>query len=176
MQARTLAASVLLLAAGCGSATSPAAVPGPAVDAAAGRLEQVQRSLDTWGDASTLPVARAAAARVNDLIVGRPGTVGLLPSEDGDAGLATAVASCAGPDLLGGSWDDPAERWAILATAIDEWTPSNNTFPTLPSHAQRVVGWATLTVRAVSLEQAHEYSGHARLHVAAARDALADCR
>lgn len=152
------------------------------------RVEQVQQQVNLWRDASTLADAQATAADARLLITGpdvagleppagtRSGvTEGLLPDDSDGPGLASAVADCAGPDLLGGSWDDQEQRWTILRTAIDQWAPDNNTFPALPSHPQRVVGWATLTL-ASSLDLAHEYSGHAQLHVDAARDALADCR
>ena len=164
--------------------------PAPASDVAdvASRIDQVQDAVDTWRDASSLGEAQKAANRARVLITGPdvPGfapegstedvDVGLLPDDDGTDGVGSVVESCAGPDLLGGSWDDAAERWAILRTAIDEWAPGNNTFPSLPSHAQRVVGWASLTLATDNVEQAREYSSHAQLHVDASRDALNSCR
>ncbi len=177
-----------MLLAACSSSTD---APPTRPDAAPvlERVEQVQQQVDLWRDASTLDGAQAAAAQARLLITGpdvaglaSPAGIradvdeGLLPDDSDGPGLASSVADCAGPDLLGGSWDDQAQRWTILRTAIDEWGPDNNTFPSLPSHPQRVVGWATLTLGTTSLDRAHEYSGHAQLHVDAARDALADCR
>lgn len=177
-----------MLLAACSSSTDGTATQSDAAPVLE-RVEQVQQQVDLWRDASTLDAAQAAAAQARLLITGpdvaglaSPAGIrsdvdqGLLPDDDDGPGLASSVADCAGPDLLGGSWDDQAQRWKILRTAIDEWGPDNNTFPALPSHPQRVVGWATLTLGTTSLDQAHEYSGHAQLHVDAARDALADCR
>jgi hypothetical protein len=66
-------------------------------------------------------------------------------------------------------------RWATAQDVYDAWTPTDNTMPTLPSHPQRVVGWATLTLATDSLDVAHEYAGHAQLHVDASRSALEAC-
>jgi len=52
--------------------------------------------------------------------------------------------------------------------------PDNNTFPALPSHAQRVVGWATLTLRTHSLADALQYSGHATGHARVVHQSLED--
>ena len=192
----SLLATALLGA--CGSSDdTPPAEPGSSSGMGTGtsetaavleRIEQVQQQVDLWRDASTIDDAQAAAAEARLLVTG-PGvagleppagtpadvTEGLLPDDSDRPGLASAVKDCAGPDLLGGSWDDQEQRWQILRTAIDEWAPDNNTFPSLPSHPQRVVGWATLTLGTSDLDLAQEYSGHAQLHVDAARDALADC-
>ena len=102
---------------------------------------------------------------------------GLLAGVDGTpAGLADPLASnqCVLDNVLGGAWDDPAERWDIMLEAIDQWAPGNNTMPTLPSHPMRVVGWATFTLASDSLDDAHEYAGHAQLHVDISIRAL-DC-
>ena len=56
--------------------------------------------------------------------------------------------------------------------AVAEWTPSFNTMPGLPSHPQRVVGWATFTIESESRAEAHEYAGHAGLHLDASQRAL----
>lgn len=84
------------------------------------------------------------------------------------------AADCVNRDVLGGSWDDPVGRWSLLDDGIDEWAPANNTFPSLPSHPMRIVGWATLT-QSASFEEAIEYSGHAYLHVDISQEALAQC-
>ena len=96
-----------------------------------------------------------------------------------DGTIGAGVMACEGcshcRDLKASTWDDPEQGWIILRDAIAAWAPDGNTFPDLPSHAQRVVGWATLTLRADDLAEAQEYSGHAQLHVDASRDALTTC-
>ena len=62
-----------------------------------------------------------------------------------------------------------------MAIAIEEWSPTNNTMPSLASHPMRIVGWATFTMATDSLDLAHEYAGHARLHVDISRKTL-DCQ
>ena len=168
----------------------------PAVDGAAvgERLEQIASEVDAWARSSTLEQARAHAEAAANLIVGRDGfgygdrdgngeisgavEEGLLPGLSGHpAGLvldAMGNAECVNRDVLGGDWDDPVQRWAVLAEAIDAWTPVNNTFPSLPSHPMRVVGWAELT-RSGTFEEAIEYAGHAHLHVSVTRAALSGC-
>ncbi len=103
--------------------------------------------------------------------------VGLLPGLQGQAGLARPgdVKRCVEADVLGGPWDDPAARWAQATQAAQDWTEQNNTFPTLRSHPQRIYGWASLTLATDSLDDAHEYAGHAQLHVDVARDAIEGC-
>jgi hypothetical protein len=61
-----------------------------------------------------------------------------------------------------------------MLTAIEEWRPDRNTMPSLPSHPMRIVGWATFTLASTSLDDAHEYAGHAQLHVNVSLAAL-DC-
>jgi len=78
-------------------------------------------------------------------------------------------------DVLGGSWADPSGRWQEVRTRVAAWSQTNNTFPALPSHPQRVVGWASLTLAAPTLELAREYAGHAQLHVRITREALNGC-
>ncbi len=73
--------------------------------------------------------------------------------------------------MLGGSWDDAAGRWGIAQTAYGEWTRSHNTMPSLLSHPQRVVGWATFTLATDSLDEAREYAGHAEIHARLTRAA-----
>jgi hypothetical protein len=62
-----------------------------------------------------------------------------------------------------------------LADAIAAWSPASNTFPSLPSHPQRIVGWATLALGADDLPTALEVGGHARLHIDIASRAVTDC-
>lgn len=155
------------------------------------RIEVVQTQLDTWAGTGDLATAQEAAEGVINLVVGSEGPYygdatgndvvtggtgsGLLPGLDGQPGLADTDSTnqCVVDDVLGGSWEDPADRWDTLDTAIDEWSTSNNTYPALPSHPQRVVGWARLTLEADTVEEATEYAGHAQIHVDASRDAYA---
>ncbi len=185
--------ALLLLVSACGSNADG---PGRAVDAtvASARLEQIADEVDAWAGSSTLSEARAHAEAAANLVVG-PGGLGygdrdgngqtggavkggLLPGPDGSpAGVVLDTVGdddCVRRDVLGGSWDDPRARWSLLAVAIDEWAPDNNTFPSLPSHPMRVVGWATLA-QSATFAEAIEYSGHADLHVDVTRDALSRC-
>lgn len=182
-------------AAACGSEVpraSPASpVRGPA-QAAQASVVSIDEAVATWATAATVEEAHAAAERARNKVVGddnprygdadRDGTidgattVGLLPGIDGRPGLASRAANaCMEADVLGGSWDDAGERWAILDRAIAAYRPDNNLFPSLPSHAQRVVGWATLALAADDLDEIHEFAGHAGLHSRVIRDAVSDC-
>lgn len=195
--AAALALAVLILG-GCGEAdegaagdktTNPSvgAAPAtgdaggtPAIDAAHARLDEIDEAVARWADAGSLDEAAAAAEEARGLVTGEvasSGPPGLLPGRGGEAGLVSPLAGCAAveADVLGGDWSDPAGRWAVADEAIAEWAPGNNTFPSLPSHPQRVVGWATLTVETSSLDDAHEYAGHAKLHVDVSREALSTC-
>jgi hypothetical protein len=200
---RVLVLSLILVAAACGSSTENGTDPdgadtsiAAAADAAEAteRLEQIATEVDAWAAASTIEEAEGHAEAAANLVVG-PGGLGygdrdgdgeiagdvpegLLPGPDGiPEGIvldSIGAAECVNRDVLGGDWDDPVARWAVLAEAIDQWAPDNNTFPSLPSHPMRIVGWATLT-QSGSFEEAIEYSGHADLHVDVTRDALARC-
>jgi hypothetical protein len=177
--------------AGADTATRSSA-PDPA-GAVADRLADMGDAVERWRAADTLAEAGAAAETAANLVVGPNGPgygdrdgdgtiggirdVGLLPGLDGTpSGLANELADveCVEADVLGGSWDDPAARWDEMLVAIDAWRPTNNTMPSLASHPMRVVGWATFTLGADSLDEAHEYGGHARLHVDVSTAAL-DC-
>lgn len=161
------------------------------------RLDAIEASVTQWRSAETLAEAKAGAEAARNFVVGPTGpgygdgdgdgTIrgenegGLLPglTLEGLAQLSS-VSPCAVADVLGGSWSDPAARWATAQDAYDAWTPSNNTMPTLPSHPQRIVGWATFTLAldgaaTDSLDDAHEYAGHAQLHVDVSRAALEPC-
>ena len=160
--------------------------------AIADRLDAIQVAIDDWAGAETIEEAHVAAETAHNLVSGTEtlgagdrdgdGTVGgdvdagLLPAQDGSTGLvADLPEECDLVDVLGGDWSDPEQRWETVQTAIEEWAPTNNTFPDLPSHPQRIVGWATLTLRSDDLDEAHEYSGHAQLHLDVARDAIEAC-
>ncbi|WP_062386779.1 hypothetical protein [Demequina iriomotensis] len=157
------------------------------------RLDAVDAAVDDWSAASSLAAAHEAAERARNLVVGPAGPLygdadgdgtlageaseGLLPGLDGSPGIAEpAVNACVDRDVLGGSWVDPRARWQEATEAIDAWSPTSNTFPALPSHPQRVVGWATLTLESDDPDEAHEYAGHARLHVDVTRAAFEACR
>lgn len=157
------------------------------------RLAAIDRAVDRWDRASTLAAAKNHAEEARNLIVGAAGPFygdadhdgdvagaadhGLLPGLKGEKGLAGPSANaCVITDILGGSWHEPAKRWSQMQSAIAGWTPTRNTFPSLRSHAQRVVGWASLTLKAGSLGEAHEYASHARLHVDISLRAYSSCR
>ncbi len=151
------------------------------------------RAVPNTTSTSTLAAAREAAEVAANLIVGPNGpdygdrngdgvisgesAVGLLSGLDGTpTGLAVPLAAnaCIAADVLGGSWDDPEAEWGGMLDTIDAWRPDNNTMPTLASHPMRIVGWATFTLNSDSLDEAHEYAGHAKLHVDVSVRAL-DC-
>lgn len=159
----------------------------------ADRLDSIDAVVAQWRTAPTLAAAQAAAEAAANLVVGPNGpgygdrngdgvvggesVQGVLPGLDGSsAGLATPLASnqCVVNDVLGGDWNDPASEWGKMLSAIDAWRPANNTMPSLASHPMRIVGWAAFTVASESLDDAHEYAGHAKLHVDVSVRAL-DC-
>lgn len=166
--------------------STPRAAPGDsdALTTYTARLDEIRGAVDDWAAATTISAAHAAAEVAANLVVG-PGGPGFGDRDDdgtagGDAdegllsgrggtppGIATALAErgCVGRDVLGAAADDVDAGWGQMLRAIDEWTPSDNTMPSLASHPMRVVGWATFTLASDSLDEAHEYAGHARLHV-----------
>lgn len=165
----------------------------PTSHSLATRLAAVDEAVSRWAAASTLAAAHEAAEEARNLIVGASGPfygdanndgrisgaseVGVLPGLNGQHSLAGPTDNaCVVADVLGGSWIDPARRWSQLQDAIARWTPRRNTFPSLPSHAQRVVGWASLTLKTRSFVEAREYAAHARLHVDISTRALTSCR
>lgn len=192
VRAALLTVPCLVLAlTGCGDGGSGAATTTPGDDtqrAALDRAAAVEDAVRTWSDAATLAEAQAAAERARNLITGphvsgagdgdgdgdvEPVAVGLLPGDDGSPGLAsTLTGACVQRDVLGGSWDDPPARWDEVLRRIETWAPGANRFPELPSHAQRVVGWASLTLAADDVAEAHEYAGHALGHARITTEAL----
>lgn len=154
---------------------------------------KVDDAATVWENADSITEAHAAAEAAANLVVGPGGPgygdrdgngnvdgdneFGVLPGLDGSpAGLANALADneCIAADVLGGSWDDPADRWATMQSVIDAWSPDDNTIPDLPSHPMRIVGWATLTLATDSLDEARQHGGRAQLSVIASLDAI-DC-
>jgi len=187
-----LTIAVPLLAGAC-SSSDAVGTPGSTDLALTERVDAVAAAVDDWQDAATLAQAKADAEAALNLIVGPDGPgygdsdgdgviqgetdMGLLPGSLGEAGIAQSepTNSCVQADVLGGSWEDPADRWATAQAVYDAWTPSDNTMPSLPSHPQRIVGWATLTLATDSLDEALEYAGHAQIHVDASRVAVEAC-
>jgi len=189
--ARLLVAAAALAAVASSSDASASRLAGPsAAGAALVRAVAIQVAVRRWAQASTLHAAQVAAREARSLVTGPHAgglgaadggavdhriRVGLLPGSDGTPGLANPGATgCVLSDVLGGSWANPRARWAAALGRINGWTPANNTFPGFPSHAQRIVGWATLTLRARTLAQAHAYSGHATGHADVVVSALRD--
>ena len=186
------AISTPLLLGACSSsdATDIAGNPDPAL---VERANAIGAAVDSWGAAATLPEAKAAAEAALNLVVGPSGPsygdldgdgvvqgmsdTGLLPGLMGEEGLAQSppIDACVEADVLGGSWDDPGARWDAAAAVYGAWTPSNNTMPTLASHPQRIVGWATLTLATDSLDEAHAYAGYAQIHVDVSLSAIEGC-
>jgi len=156
------------------------------------RLALIENAIGRWRRAANLTEARSAAEEARNLVVGaagpfygdtdRDGVIrgaskrGLLPGLRGEDAVAQPEdGDCVVRDILGGSWNEPSKRWSILDAAIKSWTPSRNTFPMLPSHPQRIVGWATLALSTDSLGMAKEYGGHALLHIEVSSEAFAQC-
>ncbi|WP_062520428.1 hypothetical protein [Demequina silvatica] len=185
---RALLAIPLLALAACSPAASTDMPP-----EVAERFDQLETALAGWEDAASIEEAHANAEAARNLITGVDGPlygdgdgdgeiagsspVGLLPGYGGEPGLVhdPAVNPCVEADVLGGSWETPAERWDQVTAAIDAWEVTANTFPSLESHPQRIVGWATLTLASDSLDTALEYAGHARLHLDASTYAYDSC-
>ncbi len=185
---------VVSLAASCSSSGATSSTTDPPADTTAlvARIDEIDAAIAAWGSATDIAAAHAAAEAARNLVVGAHGPhygdadgdgqiggtaqEGLLPGLDGSAGLADpSIGPCLDRDVLGGSWSDPAARWNELDAAIAAWTPTNNTFPALASHPQRIVGWASLTLATDDLATALEYAGHAHLHIDVASSAVADC-
>ena len=195
--ARAVVAVVLTagVVAGCSSASNSGSKDSATTadaTALAARLTQIDEAINSWQSSPDLAAARVFAETARNLVVGPDGPYygdadgdgtiegaserGLLPGVDGQSGIATeAFGVCVTRDVLGGSWADPQARWAELDDKITAWSPKNNPFPTLASHPQRIVGWATLAIDAATLEEALEYAGHAHLHIDVAQQAVTAC-
>lgn len=181
---------------------TPAAVPAdqaaiPPVEALGERIDVVASHVSRWADADTLAEAKAAAEAAANHIVGPrgpgfgdrdgdgeirgPTDAGVLPGLDGEPpGFALVAAEAGAPecvtrDILGGSWVDPVARWAELREAVAAWRPDHNTFPSLASHAQRIVGRALLTLAGDDLGEAHTFAGHAGIHIRVSAAAITSC-
>jgi hypothetical protein len=193
--------AIPLIAAGCASdpvsttaAPTTESAPTPnevGLGDVADRLDEISAAVAAWSAATDIAAAHHAAEEARNLIVGEAGPYfgdadgdgvvagaspnGLLPGLDGTSGIAPLSLACLERDVLGGEWDDPIQRWQILDDAIAAWASTNNTFPSLPSHPMRVIGWATLTLASDNLETARQFAGHARLHVDISLRALNGC-
>lgn len=156
------------------------------------RVNAIDAAIADWRGARTMAAAKAGAEKARNLITGPNGPgygdldrdgeiagkvdVGLLPGLAGQSGLASDHPNpCMQKDVLGGDFSDAAARWATMDRATSDWRATNNTFPALPSHPQRIVGWATLALTRANLAQAREYAGHAQLHADKTRLAVAGC-
>lgn len=187
-----LVVALALVAAGCASGGGADAGSTPIPVDVESRLDGLDEAVAGWRTAQDLADAHRNAEAARNLIVGPDGPfygdadgdgaiegasdIGLLPGLGGEPGLAQPpVNPCVERDVLGGAWDDPEGRWDEFSATLAEWAPGNNTMPRLPSHPQRVVGWATLTLGSHSLDDAREYAGHAQLHVDITRSAYAAC-
>jgi len=158
------------------------------------RLFRAEIPVTNWGRAADLAEAHASAEAAANLMTGSKGweygdrdgngviededvgEFGVLPGLDGNpAGLAAPVDNeCVEADVLGGSWDDPAGRWAELETALEAWTPENDTISALASQPMQVVGWATLAISTDVLDEARDFGDLATVNVEASIEA-ADC-
>ncbi len=185
-----LCAASLLTA--CGSPGNGGVAASTDLELAA-RVDALNTAVSAWQSASTIAEAHAAAEAARNLVVGPDGpfygdadgdgdvaginSIGLLPGLGGEPGLAQnePVNACVVAHVLGGAWDEPSTRWGDAVAAIDVWAPTNNTFPGLASHPQRIVGWATLTLATADLDTALEYAGHARLHTDITSQAIQAC-
>ncbi|WP_396668357.1 hypothetical protein [Microbacterium sp. R86528] len=186
--------ALTLALAGCATGSSDVDnVEGsPAVAELSERLGETTVAISAWQDAEDLAELKQAAEQVRNLVTGEAGpyygdadgddivtgaaTVGVLPGLEGEPGLASIIeGDCLEQDVLGGDWSAPAERWQILDDAIVAWAPTNNTFPSLPSHPQRTIGWATLALNEDDLETAREFASHAQLHINVSAAALQNC-
>ena len=164
----------------------------PAATAFGERMADIQAAVTEWSEAETVAAAHAAAETAANLIVGPNGPgygdrdgdgqvsgaadVGVLSGRGGEPeGIAVAVADvgCVERDVLGTTATDVDAGWDEMEAAIAAWRPDSNTMPSLASHPMRVVGWATFTLASDSVDDAHEYAGHAQLHVDVARAAVA---
>ena len=190
-----VAVPLLLVAAlvGCGDDDTPESAD-LATFTLKERLFRAEIPVTVWGRAADLAEAHASAEAAANLMTGSEGweygdrdgngviddedvgEFGVLPGLDGTpVGLAEAVDNeCIEADVLGGSWDDPAARWAELETALDAWTPENDTISALASQPMQVVGWATLAISTDDVDEARDFGDLAVINVQASIEA-ADC-
>ncbi len=81
--------------------------------------------------------------------------------------------ACATP-IPTGKPDELHRFFEEAAARFDEADDARRARETLSRDPMRIVGWATFTLGSDSLDEAHEYAGHAKLHVDIALSAL-DC-
>lgn len=159
------------------------------------RLLRMEIPVASWQGAEDVAEAHASAEAAANLVVGTEGPgygdrdgdgviededvdeFGVLPGLDGTPpGLAELVVDneCVEADVLGGSWDDPAARWAELDAAIENWSPENDTISTLASQPMQIVGWATLAISTDVLDEARAFGSLAAANLETSLDA-GDC-
>lgn len=192
MSRLVVALLLVVVAAGCGDDSAPGESEDVAAFTLRVQLLTADNAVTVWGRATSIEEAHAAAEAAANLIVGSGGPdygdrdgngnvdgetdFGVLPGLDGTpAALAALVDNeCIEADVLGGSWDDPAARWAELDAAIAAWGPDNNTIPDVASNPMRIVGWATLAQATDSLEEAREFGTRAKTNITLSIAAI-DC-
>ena len=158
------------------------------------QLLTADNAVTVWERAGDLAEAHAAAEGAANLVVGSGGpgygdrdgngTVnaeaesefGILPGLDGEPPAIAALVEneCVEADVLGGSWDDPAARWAELQAAVDAWSPDNNTILDLSSNPMRIVAWAQLALSSDSLDEVREFGSRAKTNISLSLAAI-DC-
>lgn len=158
------------------------------------RLLRIEIPVTLWGRAEDLAETHAAAEAAANLVVGSEGAgygdrdgdgvvededvdeFGVLPGLDGTPpGLAELVDNdCVEADVLGGSWDDPAARWAELDAAVEAWSPENDTISALASHPMQIVAWATLAISTDAVDEAHDFGELAATNLETSLEAV-DC-
>jgi hypothetical protein len=186
--------ALVLALAGCGDDTDTGDPEDVSAFTLRVQLLTADNAVTVWGRAENLAVAHAAAEGAANLVVGSggpgygdrngDGTVeaeaesefGILPGLDGTPPALAALVEneCVEDDVLGGSWDDPAARWAELETAVDAWSAENNTIPDLASNPMRIVAWAMLALSTDSLDEAREFGNRAKTNVSLSLGAI-DC-
>jgi hypothetical protein len=190
---RVVIALLLVVAAvGCGDDSDPGETEDVAAFTLRVQLLTADNAVTVWGRADSLAEAHAAAEAAANIMVGSGGPdygdrdgngnvdgeseFGVLPGLDGTPPALAALVDneCIEADVLGGSWEDPAGRWAELETAIDAWGPDNNTIPDVASNPMRIVGWATLAQATDSLDEARDFGTRAKTNIALSLAAI-DC-
>ncbi len=168
------------------SAIGQVLVPGTLVN----RFAAATRAFEAAANAPDVATARCAAENVLYVLSGRLGrygpadalTPGILPPDRdplSDPGLAiSAMAIMPDPSTVdaigtgivgdGARWSTPTAAWNELDAAV-----ANGTVANLDSPTMQAIGWALLTQRAASLDDARNY---ARSGLAVASQALQTAR
>jgi len=156
------------------------------------RLLRIEIPVSSWARAEDVAEAHAAAEAAANLVVGTEGPgygdldgdgviededvdeFGVVPGLDGTPpGLAELVDNeCVEADVLGGSWDDPAARWAELDAAVEAWSPENNTIAALASNPMQIVAWARLATSTDALDEARDFGNLAASNLETSLEAV----